>query len=41
MGTLTATMTEENIVMDEDAADSDHPVKPDVLHGIYGEEVFN
>jgi hypothetical protein len=27
--------------MEEDAADSDDPVEPDLLHGIYGEEVFN
>ncbi len=43
METLTTTITEENvdILMEEDAADSNDPVKPDVLHGIYGEEVFN
>jgi hypothetical protein len=43
METLTATMTEENVnsVMEEDAADSNDSVEPDVLHGIYGEEVFN
>jgi hypothetical protein len=43
MEALTETMTEEDIhvVMEEDAANSDDPVEPVLLHGIYREEVFN
>jgi hypothetical protein len=43
MEMLTAAMTEEkvDVVMEEEAAGSNDPVKPDLLHGIYREEVFN
>jgi hypothetical protein len=41
MEMLTATMTKEDVAMEEDAADSDDPVEPDVLQDIYKEEVSN